>query len=196
MAQYQPTGVPFKKPLKFTSVEELVKQIDAYFESLYDYARDMWGNRMVDKEAKPDPDNPDAKVYVMKKVKVATVTGLAVFLDTTRETLLDYESGKYDDRDAEGKSIELTVEQQEYNAQVQKYSDTIKRAKLMIYDDTEQQLFISGRSSGAIFSLKNNYQWQDKTQQELTNPDGSLSPLAGMRTDELRDYLVRRNKSD
>ena len=158
MARYEPTGKPFKKPLKFKSVEELTKRIDEYFASLYDYARDMWGNRLKDKDYKPqdgDEDNPFAG-WVMKKVKVATVTGLAVYLDTTRDTLMDYENGTYDDRDADGNVIELTEVEQEYNDQVAKYSDTIKRAKQMIYEDTEQQLYKSGASTGAIFSLKTN----------------------------------------
>jgi len=52
MTNYVPTGKPFKKPLKFKTVEELEKGIDAYFASLYDYARDMWGNRLKDKDYK------------------------------------------------------------------------------------------------------------------------------------------------
>ena len=187
---YQPTGLPFKKPLKFKTVEELEKGIDLYFASLYDYARDMWGNRLKDKDYRApdddsDKDNPHAG-FVMKKVKVATVTGLAVALDTTRETLLDYESGKYDDRDAEGNHITLEQEQQEYNDQVGKYSDTIKRAKQMILEDTEQQLFKPGRATGAIFSLKVNYEWQDKNVTELLDTDGVLDPFEGLSTEELR----------
>ncbi len=194
-SNYQPTGKPFKKPLKFKTVEELEKGIDLYFASLYDYARDMWGNRLKDKDYKPqegDEDNPHAG-FVMKKVKVATVTGLAVALDTTRETLLNYESGMYDDRvDGEltddSNAIE-SKELQEWNEQVQKYSDTIKRAKQMILEDTEQQLFKPGRATGAIFSLKVNYEWQDKNVTELHDPDGALDPFAGLSADELRAIL-------
>lgn len=188
MARYEPTGKPFKKPLKFKSVEDLTKRIDEYFASLYDYARDMWGNRLKDKDYKPkdgDEDNPFAG-WVMKKVKVATVTGLAVYLDTTRDTLMDYENGTYDDRDADGNVIELTEVEQEYNDQVAKYSDTIKRAKQMIYEDTEQQLYKSGASTGAIFSLKNNYGWRDKVEHDLNNPDGNLNPFGKLTVEELR----------
>lgn len=197
-ANYQPTGKPFKKPLKFKTVEELEKAIDLYFASLYDYARDMWGNRLKDKDYKPqegDEDNPHAG-FVMKKVKVATVTGLAVALDTTRETLLNYESGMYDGR-VDGEPVDVaetsdtieSKEQQEYDDQVAKYSDTIKRAKQMILEDTEQQLFKPGRATGAIFSLKVNYEWQDKNVTELHDPDGALDPFAGLSADELRAIL-------
>lgn len=190
MSDYKPTGLPFRKPLKFKTVEDLTKGIDNYFASLYDYARDMWGNRLKDKDYKAptdgsDDDNPYAG-FVMKKVKVATVTGLAVALGTTRETLLDYESGKYDDHDAQGNHITLEPEQQEWNDQQAKYSDTIKRAKLMILEDTEQQLFKPGRATGAIFSLKVNYEWQDKNVTELHDPDGVLDPFEGLSTEELR----------
>lgn len=178
------------RPLKFKTVEELEKQIDAYFASLYDYARDMWGNRLKDKDyQKPadgsDDNNPYAG-WVMKKVKVATVTGLAVYLDTTRETLMNYESGAYDDRDADGNAIELSDTEQLFNEQVNKFSDTIKRAKAMIYDDTEQQLYKSGASTGAIFSLKNNYGWRDKVEHDLNNPDGNLNPFGKLTVEELR----------
>lgn len=183
---YQKTGIPFRKPLKFKTVKELEDAIDAYFRGLYDYKRDMWGNRLIDKQ---EPTLEDGKPnYILQKREVATVTGLAVALDTTRETLLDYEGGKYDDRDDEGKPLELSDEQQGYNDQVKKYSDTIKRAKQMIYADTEQQLYRPGIATGAIFSLKNNYGWQDKTTTEVTNPEG-VNPFTGMKTEELRDLL-------
>lgn len=178
------------RPLKFKNVDELTKAIDAYFASLYDYARDMWGNRLKDKDYKApkdgsDDDNPFAG-FVMKKVKVATVTGLAVALDCGRDMLLDYESGKYDGRDEDGKPTDLTDEQQRWNEQVDQFSDTIKRAKQMIFEDTEQQLYRPGRSTGAIFSLKVNYGWQDKNITELTNPDGTLNPYGPLTTEELR----------
>jgi hypothetical protein len=191
MSEYTPTGKPFRKPLKFKTVEELQQAIENYFYSLYTVHYDQFGNPVKDKfykepaEGEPADTNPFAG-YVVKKVKVATVTGLAVYLDTSRETLLDYEHGKYDGRDAEGNQTTLTPEQQEWNDQQAKYSDTIKRAKQMILDDTEQQLFQPGRSTGAIFSLKVNYMWQDKTVTELHDPDGVLDPFAGLSTDELR----------
>lgn len=178
------------RPLKFKDVEELEKKINDYFLSLYDYARDMWGNRLKDKDYKApadgsDDDNPYAG-WVMKKVKVATITGLALHLDTTRDLLIDYGSGKYDYLDREGKPREPTEEEKHYESQVKLFSDTIRRAKQMIADDTEQQLYISGRSTGAIFSMRVNYGWQDKTVTEITNPDGSLNPYNALTAEELR----------
>lgn len=75
------------------------------------------------------------------KKKPATITGLALFLDTTRETLMDYQAKD-------------------------EFSDTIKRAKLMIEHAYELRLIIRG-NAGDIFALKN-FGWTDKSQQELT----------------------------
>ena len=75
---------------------------------------------------------------MFRMVKPYTVTGLALALHTSRETLCNYEK-------------------------TDKFSETIKRAKLVIHNFTEQG-FIAGTisPSAAIFSLKNNYGWKDE----------------------------------
>jgi hypothetical protein len=149
------------RPLKFKSVKALQAKIDDYFDSCYDYQLDGFGNRIVDQGAGKDEEgNP---YYVLKKVKAFTVTGLALHLETTRETLMDYEKGKYDD------DGNLTEEQAKANKKIDRFSDTIKAAKLRCYDDTEQYLYRPGTATGAIFSLKNNYGWVDKTVTETEN---------------------------
>lgn len=142
----------FGRPLKFQSVAELKRAIDNYFDSLTEQAYDMWGNPLKDK----DTGEP-----LRKKTKVATITGLAVALGTTRETLMDYENGKHD-----GKDESLSDEQIAENKQIDDFSDTIKEAKLRIYEDTEQQLY-RGKPAGAIFSLKNNYGWRDEKEVKI-----------------------------
>ncbi len=79
-----------------------------------------------------------------------TITGLALALDTSRETLLDYEDKE-------------------------EYSDTVKKAKLMVENSYELDLKKSGRT-GTIFALKN-FNWKDKVEQELSNPDGNLKTI-------------------
>ncbi len=170
-------GVGGGRPLKFKSAKALRAAIDEYFASCYDYKRDMFGNRLVDKTAEKNVDGSEP--YVMVKAKAFTVTGLAVHLGTTRETLLDYEKGKYDERE------ELTPEQVKANKQIKKFSDTIKQAKLRCYEDTEQYLFRSGTATGAIFSLKNNYGWVDKTITETEDPVYN-NPFADLTEEELR----------
>lgn len=181
-------GIGGGRPLKFETVPKLQEAIDAYFLSCYDYVRDMWGNRIHDKEhpdykakTKKNPGNP---IYVMKKVKAFTVTGLALALDTSRETLLDYEHGKYDDYDEAGNALELTAEEQKLNAQIDKFSDTIKRAKLRCYEDTEQYLFVKGTAPGAKFSLVNNYGWEDK--QTIATETEKRNSYEKLSEDELR----------
>jgi len=89
------------KPLKFKSVKELQKKIDAYFK-----ACDQNKRVYVLKDGKTI-QIPDPKPY--------TITGLALALDTTRETLCDY--GEKDG-----------------------YSDTIRRAKLRCENYAEESL--------------------------------------------------------
>lgn len=173
---------PGGRPLKFKSVNALQKEIDAYFRSCWDYKRDMFGNRLVDRT---DPKNTTKNpVYVLYKVKAYTVSGLAVFLGTTRETLMDYESGKYDNRDEDGKPIELTSEQVEWNKQVDKFSDAIKRAKEIIYADVEEMLYVKGSSTGAIFQLKNNYGWTDKSEVVQSGTTKAIVEFIGSDDDE------------
>jgi hypothetical protein len=95
------------RPMKFESVSELQEKIDAYFDRC---------------DAAEEP-------YL--------ITGLALSLDTSRETLCDY--GKKD-----------------------KFSDTIKRAKLRVEADYEKSLRKNGRA-GDIFGLKN-FGWKDRTE--------------------------------
>ena len=104
---------------KFKSVEELQSAINAYFDSCC----------VVDEAT-------GKKV----QVKPYTITGLALALDTSRETLMDIEkeNGPYS----------------------KAYSDAIKKAKLRCQNYAEKQLFNSRNPAGAIFALKN-YGWRD-----------------------------------
>jgi hypothetical protein len=103
---------PCGRPKKFSDVEILQKKITKYFK---------------DCDKNEDP---------------YTICGLALALDTTRETLLDYEN-KYPG-----------------------YSDTIKKAKLICENYSEKKLFEGKNVVGVIFNLKNNYRWLDKQEVE------------------------------
>lgn len=50
------------------------------------------------------------------------------------------------------------------------FSYSVKRAKSIIEDQYEQNLH-AGNSTGSIFALKN-FGWKDKTETELSGPDG------------------------
>lgn len=116
------------RPLKFKTVEQLQNAIDLYFISC------------------EDPEDST------KYIRPLTITGLANALDTSRETLLDYE-------------------------EKEEYSDTIKRAKGKIHQYVEEYLFIGKNQTGAIFNLKNNYNWKDKTEQDITTGGEKITPL-------------------
>jgi hypothetical protein len=103
---------PGGRPLKFKTVKELQAKIDAYF------------------AARTEMNLP------------FTITGLALALDTTRETLLDYEGRE-------------------------QFSDTVKWAKLRCQDYAEVQLFTGKNQAGAMFSLKN-FGWRDKQEVDHT----------------------------
>lgn len=76
------------------------------------------------------------------KMEEWTITGLALSLDTSRETLMNYEDKE-------------------------EYFDTIKKAKEMVHNAYEIDLRRKGRS-GDIFALKN-FGWTDKTEQDITS---------------------------
>lgn len=109
------------RPLKFKTVEEMQKLIDVYF-----------AERKADKLP-------------------FTITGLALALDTTRQTLLEYE-GEVDGRDDKDP----------------RFADAIKRAKLRCEEYAETQAFMGKNQAGSIFILKN-HGWKDKTEVESTN---------------------------
>jgi len=143
------------RPLKFKTVEELQKKIDAYFDS-------CWEER--------DIRNTEGAVLGKQKVQTMpyTITGLALALDTTRETLMDYE-----EKDG--------------------YSDTIKMAKLRCQNFAEQQLFTGKNAAGPIFALKN-YGWRDKIENELTGKDGKDLIPENTNLDKLAELISKKNK--
>lgn len=106
------------RPQKFKDVKELQDKIDVYFEQC------------------------------VCENKPFTVTGLALALDTTRETLCDYEEKP-------------------------EFSDAIKKAKAKVEQFAEERLYL-GAPAGAIFALKN-FGWSDKQtlEQQMLDKNGN-----------------------
>lgn len=160
---------PGGRPPKFKSVEELQAKIDAYFESCFE----EWWEEVRDSDGNtkwvPKLDRHGNIVKYQKEP--FTITGLALFLDTTRETLMDYEKKP-------------------------NFSDTIKQAKARIENYAEKQLFdkTARNMTGIIFNLKNNYGWTDKQEVDtnIGNKDGkpfethSKTDLSGLSVEELK----------
>ena len=104
--------------LKFNDPEALQKKIDEFF-------------KHCDEVGKP-----------------YTISGLALWLDCGRDTLIEYESGE------NGASKEL--------------ANTLQKAKLRILNYAEDSLWTCKRTAGVIFNLKNNWGWKDKQEVEQT----------------------------
>jgi len=135
------------RPAKFETVEELVNVINSFFESCFKDMpmKDKDGNVVLDDDGRPYIEH--------QQVEPFTVTGLALALGTTRETLMDVENGN--------------------GPYTKEYSDVIMRAKLICQNYAERQMFTAKSANGAIFALKN-YGWKDK--QEIdTNVSGEIT---------------------
>lgn len=177
------------RPLKFATVAELKEKIDAYFASCIPHPEEV----VVYKWIQKDEEYTDSKgktrtrqvddrtqpptteiIYHLSEAKRPSITGLALVLDTNRQTLLEYQ-GEVPGR--EKKDSE--------------FADTIKRAK-MIIEDAVQEGLNSSAPTGTIFNLKNNFEWKDKTESELTNPDGSLNPFNALTPTELRKLTKKK----
>jgi hypothetical protein len=115
------------RPLKFESVEQLQEKINAYF---------------VECDEKNEP---------------YTITGLAVFLDCDRDTLLNYEKKSED------------------------FFGTIKRAKDKCLAYAEKSLWQVKNPAGIIFNLKANYGWQDTQKIDVNLTGDAATALAAAR---------------
>lgn len=80
-----------------------------------------------------------------------TMSGLARRLGMNRTGLIEYR-----DRD--------------------EFSDTIKAARERVHEDVEQRL-MERNATGAIFNLKNNFDWKDKTEQDITSGGERIEPI-------------------
>lgn len=168
------------RPLLFASVDELQEKIDAYFAECdphpeqyveYEYPKKTVKNKDGDdvevddyeQEPKPKP------FWRISHQKPYLITDLAIFLQTSRETLINYEKRE-------------------------EFFDTIKAAK----DKCEafQEASLAGpHATGPIFNLKNNYGWRDKTEQDLTSGGERLGvTLSAEQADQL--IRARANRAD
>lgn len=136
------------RPLKFKTLEELQTKIETYFNSCYELNMET-GKR--------------------EQVEPFTITGLALSLDTSRETLMDIEN--------------------ENGSYTKEFSDAISRAKLRCHNYAEKQLYMAKSSQGAIFALKN-YGWKDVSTVENTGLNGA--PIALVNASSLSDDDLRQ----
>ncbi len=110
------------QPLLFKTKEDLQEKIDAYFASCYRFNEETEQNECI---------------------RPLTISWLAVDLETSRRTLVNYE-------------------------EKEEFFHTIKKAKQRIESWTEEQLYRNTQVTGVIFNLKNNYDWKDKQEIDQT----------------------------
>jgi hypothetical protein len=116
------------RPLRFKSVKELQRKIDAYFDTCDSHVKKVL-NKKGELIEVPDP-------------QPFTICGLALYLNISRVTLLNYEGRP-------------------------KFLYTIKRAKLRIECQIETRALTGEYNpAAAIFNLKNNFGWKDKHEME------------------------------
>lgn len=181
------TTVSRGRPLKFTDAEELKKKIEEYFNlclphpeevTEYEYQTKMETYTVFNRKGEELEKEREVTDYTkepraVKRWRISTpvtptISGLAVHLDTSRATLIEYEDKTNGKADIDPELI-----------------NTIKKAKDLIEHHWEQMLQ-GNNVTGVIFNLKNNYKWADRTEQEIYNPDHSLSPYRALSADELR----------
>lgn len=141
------------RPLKFESVEVLKKKINDYFNACDPHTKMM---RVIDGH-----DREGGALYKDQEVMTPqipyTITGLARALGTTRDVLLDYESGKYDEK------------ADDFDESGERFSNAIKDAKLRVQQNAEELLMSGMPATGPIFWLKNNAGWRDKSEVDHTS---------------------------
>lgn len=148
------------RPLKFETVADLKQKIQSYFASCDPHTETRTVMKGNDQNGRAIWEERE----VMTTAIPYTITGLARALKTTRETLLDYESGKYDDKD-------------DTDVDGERFSDAIKDAKLRVQQNAEELLMSGGPATGPIFWLKNNAGWRDKSEVDHTSGGEPMQAL-------------------
>jgi hypothetical protein len=118
----------------------------------------MGAGRPLKFKDKQELEDKISKYFSDTKREEWTITGLAIALDTSRETLCNYEDKE-------------------------EYFDTIKKAKDFVEYSYEIDLKKSGRT-GTIFALKN-FNWKDKTEQEIDHKGLNIQFAEVFKKDEI-----------
>lgn len=152
------------RPLKFVSVAELKLKINEYFDRCDPHTE---LRRVIDGHGK-EGNALWVEREVLTPAVPYTITGLARALKTTRDVLLDYESGKYDEK------------ADDFDDTGERFSNVIKDAKLRVQQNAEEFLMSGAPAAGAIFWLKNNAGWRDRQEIDHTTKDQPMPLLAGL----------------
>ena len=137
------------RPKLFTSVEEVKKKIDEYF--------DYCDNRLIH-----GYDNKTNEQFAYISPEPYTMSGLAYYLGMDRKSLLNYSKDE-------------------------EFFPTIKNARDRVEMDIERRMNDKNTfTPGLIFNAKNNFDWKDKTESDITT--------GGEKFDSL--VIVKSNNGD
>lgn len=141
------------RPRAFTETQVFQQKIDDYFNSIT-ISKPRFDKIVVgyeDEERKkpiydeiPVLNNKGDQIIDTVYTEVPSIISLSHYIGITRETLNQYKNNVL-------------------------FSDSIKRAKEKIEIYLETELFRQqGQVTGIIFNLKNNFDWKDKTETEMS----------------------------
>ena len=99
------------------------------------------------------------KEYFVSYPAPYTMSGLARRIGLSRQGLLDY-------------------------ANKDEFLDTIKEARNKVHEDVETRLMDGKAQAGAIFNLKNNFGWKDKTETEHSGSIELPTPIYNAKSSE------------
>lgn len=146
-----PTINVWGRPKRWTTPKKLEQEIQEYFASCYElrWKERDWRDESWNRQKLNDGTYIKEPYQEWEMIKIPTVSGLAFHLWVNRQTLLNYEDDE-------------------------KFFGTIKRAKQFL-ESVVEEWAMSGRlnPASAIFNLKNNYWWKDKSEVWLTDKDGN-----------------------
>lgn len=108
--------------------------------------------------------------YCEVKDKPLTMSGLALWLGISRQTLVNYSY-----RDA--------------------FFDTISEARALVEADMEERMLANkSNATASIFSLKNNFKWTDKQEIEAKNTNVNQNiDMSNLSTSDLKELLKNEN---
>lgn len=146
---------PVGRPLSYGTVGELEQAIKSYFDDCDPHIQP----RMVENGRNDRGETIWIKREVMTEQKPYTMSGLARHLGIDRKTLLNY-------------------------SKIEQFFPTISTARERVHEFAEGQLY-TRNATGAAFSLKNNFDWRDRSEIDHTTKDKPISLLAGIAPGEL-----------
>lgn len=133
-------------PKRFMSPQHLQSMVDEYFESCNGPLLDRYGNLVYDKDGR----------LVKTQVEPWTVSGLALYLGISTNTLKKYRQGRVDTL-----LDEMRAETDDYMT----FSSVVIKAKQKIESYAERRLYDRDGQQGARFVLDNAFDWVSHKEQ-------------------------------